>query len=109
GIRVIPRPLLGMLVLLGAALAASAVLVFTGGGTPSAPVAPSWPQSDTLVAHTTRASVSVRFRAGVSQTAQHRLLSRYGATEVSAVPELGLHVVTVAPDKALALLRSLRS
>ncbi|MHB8651057.1 MAG: invasin domain 3-containing protein, partial [Gaiellaceae bacterium] len=104
-------------VVLAVALATAAVLFFGGTvrhGTPNAAQLPSWPLSDTLVqahdgAPSARASVTVRFRAGMSSAQQHRLLARLGASETGSVPQLGLHVVSVAPARAAALLHRLRA
>ncbi len=72
---------------------------------------PAWPQSTSLLhwAHgPARASVTVRFRRGVSSSEQQRLLRRLGAVETGRVPALGLHVVSIAPAKAEPLLHRLR-
>ena len=74
---------------------------------------PSWPASNAFVAQQnhssdTRASVTVRFKAGTSLAQQHRLLARFGAVETSSVDQLGLHVVAVETSKAIALLNALQ-
>src|SRR5947209_1791913 len=73
---------------------------------------PSWPRSNVLLARVAgtndaRASLTVRFRPGTSLARQRRLLARFGAVETGTIPQLGLHVVKVAPEQARALLRHL--
>ena len=92
---------------------AAALVLLAGNGsnpghTPLRMDIPSWPASAALVQHPQRATLTLRFRPGVSSTEQQHLLARYGATESGSIPELGLKVVSVAPAKARALLHRLR-
>src|SRR5712691_107166 len=73
---------------------------------------PSWPRSASLVRKGNapgRASITVRFRTGLSRAARRRLLAQLGAVETGSVPQLGLHVVSVAPARAQTLLHRLRA
>ena len=90
------------------------VLMGNGGHTQATERAlqlPSWPRSASLVQDgkgPARASVTVRFRPGLSRAAQWRLLARVGAIETGSIPQLHLHILSTAPGQAQALLRSLR-
>ncbi|MFL5962507.1 MAG: OmpL47-type beta-barrel domain-containing protein [Gaiellaceae bacterium] len=109
-----------LLFLVGAAsflIVAGATLTSTGPfghGHSTARPLPSWPESNTLVARQNhsadaRASLTVRFQRGTSTAVVHRLLARFGAVETSSVGKLDLHILSVAPSKAHALLEALRS
>ncbi|HUJ93009.1 MAG TPA: S8 family serine peptidase, partial [Gaiellaceae bacterium] len=100
--------------LLCCAVAGAIMLVGSGRHTPPSSSLPSWPQSDLLVRTphagvTKTASITVRFRSGLSRAKRKQLLAGYGAVETGAVPVLGLQVVAVVPSKAKKLLAHLRA
>ena len=95
--------------------AIAGVILLVGGGrhTTSPSALPSWPQSDLLVrtphsGKTRTASITVRFRSGLSSAKQKQLLSGYGTVATGSLP-LGLSVLSVAPSKAKRLLAHLRA
>ncbi|MFI5053102.1 MAG: S8 family serine peptidase, partial [Acidimicrobiia bacterium] len=96
-----------------AAVACGILLVGGGRHTTTQITLPSWPQSDLLVrtphaAMTQTASITVRFRSGLSNAKQKQLLAGYSAVTTGSLP-LGLTVVSVAPSKAKHLLSHLRA
>ncbi len=95
------------------ALAGTALFLVAGSGTHRGSEIPSWPMSNALTqapaaGHAARASITLRFRAGVTARQQRALLARYGAVETGTVSQLQLHVVSVASSKAKAVLHSLQ-
>ncbi len=95
--------------------AVAGVILLVGGGrhTTSPSALPNWPQSDLLVrtphsGKTRTASITVRFRSGLSSAKQKQLLSGYGTVTTGSLP-LGLSVISVAPSKAKRLLAHLRA
>src|SRR5207237_323713 len=105
--RVLPRVAAAAL---GAAFAAALVLFAAGGhrhASRAVPPIPSWPQSSSLVPPPGTLSLTVHFRRGTSPAARERLPHRLGGVDGGAIPELGLHVVTVPTARAATLLHRL--
>ena len=109
------RRFLLVIVLPAAACAAVGAVLLVGGGKHEASGSrlASWPQSDLLVraphtAKTRTASITVRFRSGLSNAKRKQLLSGYGTVTTGSLP-LGLAVVSVAPSKAKKLLAHLQA